>query len=45
MSGGQQQRVAIARAFVSNPKVILLMNLPATWNSKTSKQVLYRMLD
>ena len=45
MSGGQQQRVGIARAFVSSPKVIFADEPTGNLDSRTSKQVLYRMLE
>ena len=45
MSGGQQQRVGIARAFVTHPKVIFADEPTGNLDSKTSKQVLYRMLE
>ena len=44
-SGGQQQRVGIARAFVSSPKVIFADEPTGNLDSRTSKQVLYRMLE
>ena len=45
MSGGQQQRVGIARAFVSKPKVIFADEPTGNLDSKTSRQVLLRMLE
>ena len=45
MSGGQQQRVGIARAFVSRPKVIFADEPTGNLDSKTSRQVLLRMLE
>ena len=45
MSGGQQQRVGIARAFVSRPKVIFADEPTGNLDSKTSRQVLPRMLE
>src|SRR5699024_339661 len=44
-SGGQQQRVGIARAFVSRPKVIFADEPTGNLDSKTSRQVLLRMLE
>ena len=37
--------MGIARAFVSNPKVIFADEPTGNLDSKTSKQVLYRMLE
>ena len=45
MSGGQQQRVGIARAFVGKPKVIFADESTGNLDSKTSRQVLLRMLE
>ena len=45
MSGGQQQRVGIARAFVGKPKVIFADEPTGNQDSKTSRQVLLRMLE
>lgn len=44
MSGGQQQRVGIARAFVGKPRVIFADEPTGNLDSRTSKQVLWRML-
>ena len=45
MSGGQQQRVGIASAFVGKPKVIFADEPTGNLDSKTSRQVLLRMLE
>lgn len=44
MSGGQQQRVGIARAFVLKPKVIFADEPTGNLDTKTTRQVLYRMI-
>ena len=45
MSGGQQQRVGIARAFAARPQVVFADEPTGNLDSRTSKQVLYRMLE
>ena len=45
VADGQRQRVGIARAFVSSPKVIFADEPTGNLDSRTSKQVLYRMLE
>ncbi len=45
MSGGQQQRVGIARAFVAKPRVIFADEPTGNLDTKTTRQVLYSMLE
>ena len=45
MSGGQQQRVGVARALVVDPDIIFADEPTGNLDSRTSKQVLYRMLE
>lgn len=45
MSGGQQQRVGIARAFIARPDVVFADEPTGNLDSKTSRQVLLRMLE
>ena len=45
ISGGQQQRVGVARALVVDPDIIFADEPTGNLDSRTSKQVLYRMLE
>ena len=45
MSGGEKQRIAIARAVINRPDILLADEPTGNLDSRTSKQVLYRMLE